>query len=87
MTHDYTDSRRRWGHDLTYHPSENGLVLSAMGWGRGLVAGDYILLTNKGAPGGSSTTRYQIETVRYNRDPADMWRATLRFAPRIREAR
>jgi hypothetical protein len=56
---------------------EGGQQLKAMGWGHGLKTGDMILLQNEGG-----STRYQIAEVKYLGDPADMWSATLEFAPR-----
>jgi len=75
-THDY--SVREWGH--SYHivdVENNGLSLRLAGWGRGLSKDDYIILKN-----GDDTTRYQLNKVEYERDPADMWFAEASFAPR-----
>ncbi|MFI5297364.1 MAG: hypothetical protein ACHREM_04640 [Polyangiales bacterium] len=74
-THDYT--KQTWGHDCTFTPLDSGTRGFAVGWGLGLSAGDFILLPNRG-----ETTRYKIETIAYHRDPPDMWRAELSFAPR-----
>jgi hypothetical protein len=83
-THDYT--RRTWGHDyciLAAHDA--GQRLDASGWGpmAGLrpriQRGDYLILVGKGGVG---STRYQVAGIEYRMDPADMWFATLRFAPR-----
>lgn len=77
-THDYTNGKRRWGHDLAYSPIDaSGLRLKASGWGRGIAEGDYILLSN-----GIDETRYQFESIDYYANPNDMWSATLKFAPR-----
>lgn len=75
-THDYRDERRCWGHDITYRPTAND-GLAASGWGSGIADGDYVLLSN-----GDADTRYRVETISYSRDPSDMWRASLSFAPR-----
>jgi hypothetical protein len=65
-------------HDYTIRTvRDGGRALDAMGWGEGIRAGHYLVL-----PNGERTTRYQVETIAYGSDPPDMWRATLRFAPR-----
>lgn len=74
-THDY--SLRCPGHDYTFTPVDHGKRGKAMGWGRGLESGDYLILKN-----GSDSTRYRIESVVYFGDPADMWSAKVIFAPR-----
>lgn len=75
-THDYTE--RSWGHDFTIQRAENGgMNLGASGWGRGIRAGDFLILPNK-----DSTTRYEVERITYYHDPPDMWRAGLKFSPR-----
>ena len=76
QTHDYT--RRIWGHDYsTVSAIDGGQKLRLAGWGRGIVAGDYLLL-----PNGSDTTRYQVAGIDYRSDPPDMWFADAVFAPR-----
>ncbi len=75
-THDYSD--RSWGHD--YHIgyiTDDGLSISLTGWGMGIKTGDYIVIKN-----GSDTTRYKFESIDYHRDPHDMWKGSLSFAPR-----
>jgi len=75
MTHDYT--RRGWGHDYTFTPIAGGLTARMSGWGDGIKAGDFLIL-----PNGTQTTRYRVESIRYEWDPKDMWHATVAFAPR-----
>lgn len=76
QTHDYT--RRAWGHDYSIVSLiEDGQRLRLAGWGSGIAAGDYLLL-----PSGSNTTRYQVTSIDYRRDPPDMWFADAAFAPR-----
>lgn len=76
QTHDYT--KRSWGHDYTItQVYDGGQRLRLVGWGRGIKAGDYLLLENDGA-----STRYQVATVDYYSDPPDMWRMEATFAPR-----
>jgi hypothetical protein len=53
-THDYT--RRSWGHDYTFTPADGGMRGRAVGWGKGIAAGDFMLLVN-----GPGSTRYQVE--------------------------
>lgn len=77
-THDYT--QRYWGHDYTWQSVDGGLTANVLGWGIGLRTGDYLLLPNRETPDGK--TRYQIKSIRYYRDPNDMWDAKLVFAPR-----
>lgn len=80
-THDYTRSKRRWGHDLTYSLVDaGGIRLKAYGWGTGINKGDYILLSN-----GADETRYQFESLSYYGNPHDMWSAVLVYAPRTAE--
>jgi MioC protein len=75
-THDYTD--RIWGHDFIFRPIDvEGRNATMMGWGKGLEKGDYMILPNQG-----TTTRYKITAVEYFRDPPDMWKASVEFAPR-----
>ena len=75
-THDFT--KRTWGHDFTSNPLDpDGLKLSIMGWAIGIETNDYLIL-----PNGSGTTRYQVDTITYFRDPSDMFKAVAHFAPR-----
>lgn len=75
-THDYT--KRGWGHDYVIHSViRDGQELRMSGWGRGIRAGDFLLLENEG-----SSTRYRVESISYHRDPSDMWAAAAVFAPR-----
>lgn len=75
--HDYT--RGTWGHDCTFTPADHGQRGRMSGWGHGISAGDYIVLVH---PAGG-TTRYVVDTVEYYRNPPDMWRASVTFAPRV----
>jgi hypothetical protein len=75
-THDYTEGT--WGHDYTIRAViDGGRRLLLTGWGEGVRRGDFILLDNKGR-----STRYRIDAIEYDRDPPDMWKATVSFAPR-----
>lgn len=76
-THDYRD--RYWGHDYAIL-TVNGMTIHLAGWGFGISAGDYILLTHS-----KGEARYQIDTIRYDGDPPDMWYADATFAPRTTE--
>ena len=75
QTHNYT--LRYWGHDYTFDPIDGGQRAHMMGWGRGIQAGDYLIIQN-----GQDTTRYQIDSIEYYSDPPDMWSAQAIFAPR-----
>ena len=74
-THDYTE--RYWGHDYTFEPIAGGLYGRMMGWGHGIRDGDYLILLS-----GDETTRYKVDSISYYRDPPDMWKAEVSFAPR-----
>jgi hypothetical protein len=74
-THDY--SKRCWGHDYTFTPTDGGKKASMMGWGNGIESGDFLILQN-----GEGTTRYKVKSIEYKRDPSDMWSAQVEFAPR-----
>lgn len=78
-THDYT--LRTWGHDYNItNVIDGGMRLRMAGWGRGIKAGDYLIL-----PNGIDTTRYRLERIDYRTDPSDMWLADAEFAPRSHE--
>lgn len=78
-THDYTS--RYWGHDFyTLKIEDGGQRLVCGGWGRGISAGDFIIM-----PNGNGTTRYAVQRIEYKMDPPDMWSADLVFAPRTEE--
>lgn len=85
-THNYGPGRRCWGHDYVITQTINGgQQLKVSGWGPlglgpvigRIKQGDYLLIQN-----GNRDTRYQVAEVSYHSDPADMWAATLDFAPR-----
>jgi hypothetical protein len=57
--------------------SDDGSEATLAGWGEGLKEGDFMLLKN-----GPDATRYKIVTIKYMRDPEDMWAAEVIFAPR-----
>ena len=77
--HDYR--RRGWGHDYSWEPKPgtNGREGEAVGWGRGIRDGHYLLLEHPTSVAGA---RYRVVSVRYYSDPSDMWVARLEFAPR-----
>ena len=75
-THDYT--RRAWGHNYEItQVIDGGLNLSMCGWGNGIRKGDFLIL-----PNGNETTRYQVKSIEYYNNPPDMWKASVKFAPR-----
>lgn len=63
----------------TFSIQEGGQVIVLSGFGYGIQEGDYLILT-QGVK--RETTRYKVEKIEYKRDPADLWFATARFAPR-----
>jgi hypothetical protein len=67
QTHDYGMAR----------VTDGGMRLRIAGWGKGIKAGDYLIL-----PNGNDTTRYRVEDINYRMDPPDMWFADAVFAPR-----
>jgi hypothetical protein len=81
-THDYTGGNRRWGHDYTFRPVNSGAAGEAMGWGRGIVRGDYLILEN-----GTGSTRYRVVEIEYFMNPDDMWRASVPHHPHNQERR
>lgn len=85
MTHDYTAKAKRLGHDCTFTPIYEGMRGIMTGWGpKGgpqIEVGDFLLLQN-----GDKDTRYKVVSIKYHRDPLDMWSATVEFAPREERA-
>ena len=76
MTHDFSLTYK--GHNYNILDlEEGGLKGKLCGWASGISQGDFLILKN-----GSSTTRYLVDSIRYERDPADMWFAEVSFAPR-----
>ena len=75
-THDYT--YKEWGHSYEITSIEDeGVTITATGWGTGIKDGDYIIFKN-----GNDTTRYVFDSVTYFSDPHDMWSGSLTFSPR-----
>ena len=75
-THDL--SQREWGCNYNIMKVyKRGQRLDLCGWYTGIKNGDYLILKN-----GSETTRYKVESVKYESDPRDMWNASVSFAPR-----
>jgi hypothetical protein len=77
QTHDYSRSRRGWGHDYTFKSVDGGQRGEMTGWGRGIREGDFLLLDNKGR-----SSRYRVDEISHYMDPDDMWSAKVSFAPR-----
>ena len=76
MTHDI--SRKSWG--CNYNVMEfrdGGMSVDLVGWRSGIKNGDFLLLKQD-----DGTTRYLVESIRYESNPPDMWFATASFAPR-----
>ncbi len=75
-THDYTNTE--WGHNYSIQSiSDGGQTISLSGWGCGISSNDYLIIKN-----GEGSTRYKVDSVRYCRDPHDMWFAEASFSPR-----
>jgi len=83
IVHDYRI--KTWGHAYSTHKTEeDGKLLrmtghgpkADMGYDGKIEAGHYLLFSN-----GGGTTRYIVEEIEYYKDPKDMWKATVRFAP------
>lgn len=70
--HDYT--RRYWGHDYAVTRTDIGGKPSISGWGLGIRAGDRLLIKNNG-----KFYLYAFDSIRYLRDPYDMWNAEVSF--------
>lgn len=75
-THDLTN--QCWGRAIYHKAINDGMILDAHGFMRGIEAGDYVII---GLSSGR-TTRYKVDSIRYCSDPSDMWFGTLSFAPR-----
>ena len=75
--HDFT--WRTWGHDYSFTPTPgtDGRKGRAHGWWEGIRKGDYLVF--RGPNGGQSP--YRVDSIRYERDPPDMWFATLTHDP------
>lgn len=81
-THNYSGRHRRWGHDYAViDVSDDGSEARFVGWGRGIKDGDYIVIDRDR----TSTTRYQVKSIKYKSDPRDCWDAKVVFAPRTVE--
>jgi len=88
VTHDYRRSRCTIGWDYTFDSTDGGKYARMIGWSTDprtghvvrLAAGDFVLFTNLKSDNGE--TRYQIEQIKYYRDPRDMFSAQLVWAPR-----
>ena len=76
MTHDL--SAQTWGSNYNLmEVRDGGMEVDLAGWKSGIKIGDFLILKQR-----NSTTRYLVESIRYEQDPADMWFATASFAPR-----
>ena len=76
MTHDL--SAQSWGNNYNVlEIQDRGMRVNLVGWCKGIKSGDYLLLKQ-----GAGTTRYLVDSIRYESDPDDMWFAETSFAPR-----
>ena len=77
MTHDL--SSKTWGCNYNVMEIHNGgMRVDLTGWRSGIKNGDFLILKQT-----DGTTRYLVESIRYESDPNDMWFAEASFAPRI----
>lgn len=75
--HDYR--YERWGHKATISEvQDNGHKVKMTGFGSGICPGDVVIKKNE-----EHVASYQIDTIKYYRDPPDQWIATATFAPGI----
>lgn len=73
---DWKDRRR--GNDYTCFPTtEDGDRIKMVGWRTGLQKGDLLGLRH----GDSHFAAYEIVSIRYKSDPADMFSADLKYQP------
>lgn len=69
-TYDYT--RLICGRDYVFEPVENLTKGYMTGQGKGIKAGDYIMLSHD-----ADADLYQVEEIDYYSEPSDMWIALL----------
>ena len=69
--HDYTSPR--WGHGIARFRSDSSVAISVMGWGRGIVPGDDLLIKVRG----HEARQFRVLEIKYKADPPDMWSATV----------
>jgi hypothetical protein len=79
QTHDL--SQRMWGnnYEIWEKLDEFNVNLKLVGWCKGINEGDYLLLHEPT----QGSTRYRVVEIKYEREPSDMFWATVKFAPRV----
>jgi len=77
--HDYRDHTRRFGHDYNFDPVNGGRMAKINGWGDGIEEGDFLVLSH---PDGGLAS-YQIDSIKYARDPKDQWFARATWRPGV----
>jgi MioC protein len=70
-THNYTQFV--WGEDYIFEPIDEGNGGYMTGYGRGIVRGDYVILSKE-----NNAYHYQVEKIDYYSNPSDMWIALLK---------
>jgi hypothetical protein len=76
MIHDL--SGKSWGCNYNVMQiHDGGMRVDLAGWHSGIKNGDFLILKRY-----EGTTRYLVESIRYESDPSDMWFAKVSFAPR-----
>jgi hypothetical protein len=77
MTHDLSSKTRGCNYNVM-EIHDGGMRVDLAGWRSGIKNGDFLILKQT-----DGTTRYLVESIRYESDPNDMWFAEASFAPRI----
>ena len=75
--HDYRAPTRGWGHDYHLNPDPDPNTTRIGGWGTGLTAGDYLLLSH---PDGGEAF-YAITDLEYTSNVLDQWFGRAVFLP------
>jgi hypothetical protein len=68
--HDYTKLNQ--GEDYLFETIEEGKQAIITGEGKSVNCGEYLIL-----PDNSGSSRYQVESIEYYSNPADVWMALL----------
>lgn len=76
--HDFTATKRTFGHDYTLTPDADPNTARVSGWGSSPQQGDILLLSH---PDGGEVF-YQLTELRYPGNPPDQWFGRARFVPR-----
>lgn len=84
LVHNYIDEDRRWGHDISYTPKQNGMTGRIRGWSdMPIKVGDFILMTGRNG----ATARYRVTKIGFENDPRDLFFGDVEFYPRNEKER